>query len=182
MKSLLTAFLFLLLVACNTSKDILYGKCAKRYYACTQLLLKKDGEFEYFNFYDVGGSQIAKGKWLKRKDTIILNTYEQEEDMLSSVTEKTVNSNKVTINLINSFWGNIQVNSSKYQINFDSNTIALDTTPSEIVFNIDNQKGNLIPIVYKVINPMTNSFIVKIKPPTTSVKFKNEMLVQKNKG
>ena len=85
MKNLLIILaLTITLLSCKTQKDTLYGKCWKHYYACTQILLKDNGEFEYFQFYDVGGSTIVKGQWQSVNDTVILNTYEQQHDRLDT--------------------------------------------------------------------------------------------------
>ena len=72
----------------------MYGKCRKHYYACTQILLKNNGEFEYFQFYDVGGSNIVKGQWQSISDTVVLNTYEQQIDRLDTVIESTIQNQK----------------------------------------------------------------------------------------
>ena len=78
--------------SCSTNKSVvgLYGKCAKRYFACTQIELKSDKTFEYFIFYDVGGGNIIKGNWNKlSKDTYVLNTLSQPQIQETTYKAKT---------------------------------------------------------------------------------------------
>ena len=59
----------------------MYGKCGKKYFACTQIELKSDKTFEYFIFMDVGGGTIVKGNWEQiSSDSIKLNTFDQPKN------------------------------------------------------------------------------------------------------
>lgn len=73
-------FLFLIMFSCNSlgKKTILYGKCNKTYFACTQIELKEDKTFEFYIFMDVGGESVLKGNWeFENGDTLKLNTFKQ---------------------------------------------------------------------------------------------------------
>ncbi len=81
----------LLSTSCDTTKSIdgLYGKCKKRYYACSQIELKANNTFEYYIFFDVGGGNIIEGTWKRiSNDTILLNTYKQPYSLKTSYTGK----------------------------------------------------------------------------------------------
>jgi len=72
--------ILLIFGSCSTNKSVigLYGKCEKKYLACTQIELKSDKTFEYFIFMDVGGGTVVKGNWEQiSNDSIKLNTFEQ---------------------------------------------------------------------------------------------------------
>lgn len=79
MKPLSPLLLILLITSCTAvgHKNLLYGKCAEGYLACTQFELKSDNTF-YYIFMDVGGGQVIKGTWNDYNgDTIQLNTVQQ---------------------------------------------------------------------------------------------------------
>ncbi|KAB2877534.1 hypothetical protein F9K33_16235 [bacterium] len=71
----------------NSAVPGLYGECEDGYYACTQLLLKPDGHFEYYIFYDVGGGSVLQGTWKISSDTIILNSFAKPKQTKSFVIE-----------------------------------------------------------------------------------------------
>jgi hypothetical protein len=80
MKLLQSILIILLFSSCSTigKKNILYGKCGKGYFACTQFELKDDKTFEYYIFMDVGGGNVIKGNWdYLNGDTLKLNTFIQ---------------------------------------------------------------------------------------------------------
>lgn len=80
MKFITLTFLFIILASCSSKKSVigLYGKCEKKYLACTQIELKADNTFEYYIFMDVGGKSILKGKWIKTAhNSIFLSTFNQ---------------------------------------------------------------------------------------------------------
>ena len=92
-----------ILISCNTNKiPGLYGRCAKHYMSCSQVDIKKNYEFEYFTFWDIGGTIIRKGKWENHKDTLVLNTFYQHKDRIIEIVEKqNINSEFTTIELFN---------------------------------------------------------------------------------
>lgn len=104
------------ILSCRSKKDVLYGKCQKNYYACTQVLLKKNGEFEYFQFYDVGGSTVVKGQWQSRDDTVILNSYEQQEHRIDTVIESTTWNRNSRIEFAGDFHGYVGVGAAKIHL------------------------------------------------------------------
>ena len=80
MKYIKLILILLIFGSCSTNKSVigLYGKCEKKYLACTQIELKSDKTFEYFIFMDVGGGTVVKGNWEQiSNDSIKLNTFEQ---------------------------------------------------------------------------------------------------------
>ena len=80
MKLIQSIIIIIIFSSCSSigKKDILYGKCEKRYFACNQFELKKDKTFEYYIFMDVGGGNVIKGEWeYINGDTLKLNTFEQ---------------------------------------------------------------------------------------------------------
>lgn len=100
-------FLICIFISCaSTSSPVgLYGKCGKRYYACSQILLKSDNTFEYFVFMDVGGKNTIKGNWVQiAKDSIKLNTFVQPKTPQTSI-KGSINpsrNNSIKIKLIDS--------------------------------------------------------------------------------
>jgi hypothetical protein len=72
-------FLTLIFSSCSSNKLIgLYGKCGNHYFSCYQIELKNDHTFEEYNFMDVGGGVVKKGKWNQiHRDTILINSFEQ---------------------------------------------------------------------------------------------------------
>ena len=79
MKKILFVIL-VVLTSCSVQKEFhgLYGHCKNHYWTCFQLLLNEDGTFEYFEFYDVGGGNLRKGKWKKvDENSLTLNSEEQ---------------------------------------------------------------------------------------------------------
>ena len=83
MKYIQLILILLFFSSCSTNKSIigLYGKCGKKYFACTQIELKSDKTFEYFIFMDVGGGTIVKGNWEQiSSDSIKLNTFDQPKN------------------------------------------------------------------------------------------------------
>ncbi len=170
MKALLIiSALTLTLVSCKIQKDTLYGKCGKHYYACTQILLKDNGEFEYFQFYDVGGSTIVKGQWQSVNDTVVLNTYEQQNDRLDTVIESTIQNQKSRIEFTGGFWGYVRVDSTKYNLPGGQNTLEVDKPLKNITFYFYDDQGNVIPIRYNVQSPSTNQLLVRVRWLTTSL-------------
>ncbi|EAQ50877.1 MULTISPECIES: hypothetical protein [Leeuwenhoekiella] len=55
------------LSSCSTNKSVvgLYGKCEKSYTACSQIELKDDNTFEYYNSNELGKEKITTGTWTK---------------------------------------------------------------------------------------------------------------------
>ena len=87
------------LSSCSAKKSIvgLYGKCENGYLACTQIELKSDKTFEYFNFMDVGGGTVVKGNWEQiSNDSIKLNTFEQPKNPSTTFKGK-INLNRTNI-------------------------------------------------------------------------------------
>ena len=170
MKTLLIiSVLTITLLSCKSQKDTLYGKCRKHYYACTQILLKNNGEFEYFQFYDVGGSNIVKGQWQSISDTVVLNTYEQQIDRLDTVIESTIQNQKNQIEFIGGFWGFVIVDSTKYNLVSGQNTLAVDNPFKNITFYFYDNQGNAKPVQYKTQSPSTNYLTVKLRNLTTNL-------------
>ena len=170
MKNLLIILaLTITLLSCKTQKDTLYGKCGKHYYACTQILLKDNGEFEYFQFYDVGGSTIVKGQWQSVNDTVILNTYEQQHDRLDTVIESTIQNQKFRIEFTGGFWGYVSVDSTKYNLASGQNTLEIDKPLKNITFYFYDEQGNPIPVQYNMQSSSTNHLQVKVRRLTTNL-------------
>lgn len=180
MKTLLFILAFtLILLSCKIKKEILYGKCQKNYYACSQILLKPNREFEYFIFYDVGGATILKGQWQTQKDTVILNTYEQEANRLDSVIELTTGDRKSTISFEGNFWGYITVDTSKIEFKAKQQSVEFDLPLKNITFHFYNEMGDLIPVHYDIKKSTTNRLLVKVRWVTTGSIIKNLKFVKK---
>jgi hypothetical protein len=160
---ILISTITIILFSCKIQKDALYGKCGKHYFACTQILLKEDGEFEYFQFYDVGGATVVKGHWQTQNDTVTLNTYEQEENRLDTVIESRVNNQKNTIKFEGGFWGYVDIDSTKFNLNVGQQTIELDRPLKNIVFFFFDNHGSYVPLKYNIKDPFTNHLQVKVR-------------------
>ena len=161
------------LLSCRTQKDTLYGKCGKNYYACKQILLKNNGEFEYFQFYDVGGSTVVKGQWQSINDTVVLNTYEQQNYRLDTVIELTTQNQKSRIEFTGSFWGYVSVDSTKYNLTGGQNTLDIDKPLKNITFYFYDDQGNAVPVHYNMQNSSTNYLQIKVRNLTTNLILSN---------
>jgi len=78
MKKVIILFAIIVFISCapKVQDSQLYGKCKIPMYGCTQLLLNKNNTFEFYVFTDVGGENLAKGKWrVHNADTLVLNSY-----------------------------------------------------------------------------------------------------------
>jgi hypothetical protein len=171
-----------ILSSCRAQKDTLYGKCPPHYFACIQILLKADGEFEYFRFYDVGGQVIVKGQWQTRRDTVILNTYEQQESRLDTVIESTVDNKKNTIRFEGGFFGYLQVDSSRFDANRIPQELEFDAPLKNITFCFYDDEGRPIPVHYTVKNPSANHLLVKVRHLTSNLVIKDEKFIKTRKG
>lgn len=170
MKTLLIiSTLTITLISCKIQKDALYGKCGKHYFACTQILLKGNGEFEYFQFYDVGGSTIVKGQWQSVNDTVILNTYEQQQHRLDTVIETTIQNQKSRIEFTGGFWGYVTVDSIKYDLASGQNSLEIDKPLKNITFYFYDYQGMPIPVQYNMQSSSTNHLQVKVRSLTTNL-------------
>lgn len=179
MKTLLIiSALTITLLSCKTQKDTLYGKCGKHYYACAQILLKGNGQFEYFQFYDVGGSTIVKGQWKSINDTVVLNTYEQQHDRLDTVIETTIQNQKSRIEFTGGFWGYVTVDSIKYNLASGQNTLEVDQPLRNIIFYFYDDRGNPIAVPYKIQNSASNHLQVKLRRLTTDLIITNLKFVR----
>ncbi len=171
------------IASCTVNRiPTLYGKCGKGYYACTQIYLKENQEFEFFQFYDVGGGQIVKGKWEEKDDTITLNTFEQQKDRIIEVIESSDNSDKFKFEILNddafisynsipdsvktSFNGYAQIQRFKGLVSFE---IILFSDPK------------LIPILYKIKDTAANYFIIKTKQLKSNLFLENDKYMRKGK-
>lgn len=157
------------LLSCTSRKDMLYGKCPKQYYACTQILLKNNGEFEYFEFYDIGGSTIVRGRWQSSKDTVVLNTYEQQQDRLDTVIESSIQSQKSRIEFTGGFWGSVGIDSAKYDVTNGQNILDIGKPFKSITFYFYDDEGNTIPVPYNLKSPSTNHLSVKVRRLATNL-------------
>lgn len=181
---LINKFLFLVILlgflnSCQTSKQTLYGKCGKHYFVCTQLLIKPNNEFEYFQFYDVGGVQVVKGSWKENDDTLILNTWEQQKDRLSHVSEirnDTLNGN--IIEFENADFGFVEINGIK--IKHTGKKIYFEEKAKEIKFLFYGER-DLFEIIYKVRDSNSNYFLVKTKELESSIFFTDEKFLLKGR-
>lgn len=163
------------ILSCNSQKDILYGKCAKHYYACTQILLKSAGEFEYFEFMDVVGANIIRGCWYKNNDTLVLNTYEQKEDRLAIVTELKVDTLQNNfIKFENVFYGFVQVDTSRQKLLPELKTLSFTGHPQTLTFHFYETNGDTSPVTYTVKQSTANFFSVKTRQLTSPLIFKNQ--------
>lgn len=173
----------LFISACSVYKTpLLYGKCGKAYYVCTQVLLKPNNEFEYFQFYDVGGGMVVKGTWSENKDTITLNTYEQQKDRISEVIETTGNSDSLEFRLLH----------DGAYIFFDSTSFSiLPDYPKMLKFQknerltgfylvfFSDPKWN--PIYYAVKDSAARNFLINARILKSPLFIKNEKYVRKGK-
>ncbi|PYE78496.1 hypothetical protein DFQ11_1295 [Winogradskyella epiphytica] len=78
---LLFVFICIIAISCSVKKEVsrLYGK------DYTQILLKMDKTFEYRTYLGVGGEIKRIGTWSQHKgDTILLNTYNQPKNKITS--------------------------------------------------------------------------------------------------
>lgn len=189
MKNFKLILILLLFNACSTNKTIvgLYGKCEKGYFACTQIELKSDKTFDYFNFMDVGGGNVIKGTWyLLTKDTIVLNSFKQPKNPTTTFTSKTNPELKEKIRIkIMDKDGPVEMVS--VQIN---DTKLLSTTNSDGIVEFDCKL--LKKIEYKILsnheiiniyNPNYNEIEILIKDLEYGVMdfFRNYKLLVKNK-
>ena len=175
--------LSLIFICSCSNKTItgLYGDCSKHCFVYTKILLKENNEFEYFQFYDVGGETTVKGKWNKINDTIILNTYEQQEDRISDIIESTDLSDSIRFEILNDR-GDIFLDSP----NSDTLNLGYRQIGATKRFNIKRFKiiiysdPKLRPIEYKVLNINTNHFAIKTRDLKTSLFLKNKKYIVKS--
>jgi hypothetical protein len=102
MKTLPLVMILLSFSACSIvgKKTLVYGKCSKGYFACTQFELKKDNTFEYYIFMDVGGGNVIKGRWdVFNGDTLIMNTFTQPVNRKTYAVGKVVDTLSGTIKI-----------------------------------------------------------------------------------
>lgn len=183
MKSLLfISIIAAILSSCRVQKDTLYGKCPPHYFACTQILLKANGGFEYFEFFDMGGAVIVKGQWQTRRDTVILNTYEQQESRLDTVIESTVDNKKNTIKFEGGFVGYLQVDSSRFGANITPQVFEFDAPLKNITFYFYDYEGNLIPVRYTIKDPSANHLLVKVRHLTSNLIIKDKKFILTRRG
>jgi hypothetical protein len=178
MKTLLFILFFASLSSCRNSRDFLYGKCKKGFYACTQILLKENGEFEYFQFYDVGGSQLVTGRWQSLSDTVVLNTYEQQESRLDTVIESKAANGKIRMEFEGPFWGHVSVDSMRYNLSNGQKILEFNEPIKAVTFNFYDDQGNTIPVYYRIKNSSTNYILVKVRRLTTDFILKDRKYIR----
>jgi hypothetical protein len=186
-KSVILAFILLTLQV-GKSIDIsgLYGKCENGYLVCEQLLLKEDNTFKYALFYDVGGWRVWEGKFFLKKDTIVLNTYDQPDYKLNSILETKIQDSvnkiiqvynidvpatnaEIDINdgellLKLDFGGYIKIpNSVKLKKIKIHNTNWTDCSLEDSVFIVKNENSNYIEIHTKPFNNYLSEYFVDTK-------------------
>lgn len=190
MKHTKLIILLTFLSSCSTNKSVvgLYGKCGKSYFACTQIELKADNTFEYFIFMDVGGGNIIKGTWNNiSNDTIVLNTYNQPENLKTTykgIINAELNGKvRIKISDKNGVLGfvNVQINDKELGIATNVNGIAEFETKSlknvhynflgqEETIEIDNSNYNDIEILTKDLIIATPEFLTDYKIVVTGNK------------
>ena len=159
----------MILSSCSTKKSVigLYGKCEKKYLACTQIELKSDNTFEYYVFMDVGGSSIIKGNWIKTAhNTIFLSTFNQPN------VGKTTYSGKINPKLKNK----IKITVSDFEKTIESAGIILNNSREGKVTDYNGiaefQSQNIHSITYaylgleetiEIDNPNYNEIKITIK-------------------
>jgi len=57
-------------------------------FATEYIILRKDSTFKYLKSFDVGGTTIIEGHWKRKKDTLIINSFEKPPFTPSSIIEK----------------------------------------------------------------------------------------------
>jgi hypothetical protein len=167
------------LFSCNSQKGLLYGRCHKHYLACGQILLKPNKEFEYFMFFDAGGATILKGDWQAKKDTVILNTYEQEQNRIDTIIESATDNPKSEIMFEGGFVGYITIDKAKIYFGSNEQTVTVDSPLKDITFHFINELAKDIPVHYNLKNPGTNQLLVKVRWVRSSSVLNNQVLVRK---
>ncbi|MEO7922715.1 MAG: hypothetical protein ABIR30_03495 [Chitinophagaceae bacterium] len=168
--------------SCKTQQNTLYGECGKAYFACNQILLKTNGEFEYFYFYDAGGAATLKGKWQNRKDTIILNTYLQLENMLDTVIETKRAGQIIVIKIEGGYPLNALIDSVKYKIDLKKPIIEVYKPFRNIIFHILDEKGDPTTISYNIKDQSANYFLVKLRSLNPMHILKDDKYLKTRKG
>lgn len=184
----LILFFILLAWKADKTKDIsgLYGECEKGYLVCEQLLLKENSTFKYALFYDVGGWRIWSGKWILKRDTLILNTFDQPSYKLNAILEsviqdtsfKTIQVYNIDIPATNA---DIDINDGELLLRLDfggqikipenvklkkikiHNTNWSDCILEDSVFTIKNGNSNFIEIHTKPFNNYLSEYFVETK-------------------
>ncbi|MBE9577071.1 hypothetical protein [Flavobacterium proteolyticum] len=186
MKKLIIFIIIILNNSCTSVKDFsgLYGKCEKRYLACTQLLLNKNQTFEYFVFYDVGGGHIKKGNWEKLNDSVIkLNTYDQPKNPKTYYNGKILkeNSDKIHIKIrdidfpFEGMYVSINGNNGKET---DENGIVIfeKTQPRFVTYSFLGIKDSII-----IDNPKFNDIEIVIRDFDSPYLTDEKIIIKKNK-
>jgi len=190
-RCVLSILISALFFSCAGNKLIgLYGKCPKHYYACSQYLLKKNNEFEYFNFADVGGATVVKGTWERHLDTIVLNSYVQPSDRIIEVIESRIDtSSSLTFEFYNeSIKGKdaafVRLNSdtSKAYLVTSYDFLRLPESKLTKLFISPFFDAQAFPVPYIVKDPGSNHFLVRTKNLDQSTFITDEKFLVENKG
>ena len=190
MRTLVTTLTLLFIFSSNSERNRtiagLYGECKNGYLACDQLLLNKDSTFKYGLFYDVGGWKIWSGRWKVRKDTLILNSYNQPNFKLNSVIEsQNLERDFITIQIFNidqpAINASIEINDGQIIKNLDlfgvaeiheriklrkikiHNTNWSDCVLKDSVFLIKNENTNNIEIHTQPLNSYLSEYFVDLR-------------------
>lgn len=184
----LVLFIILLAWKADKSRDIsgLYGECEKGFLVCEQLLLKQDSTFKYALFYDVGGWRIWNGKWIIKRDTLILNTYDQPNYKLNTISESIIQDTtyktiQVYNNDIPATNADIDINDGELLLKLDffgqikipknikprkikiHNSNWSDCILEDSVFLVKNENSNYYEIHTKPLNNYLSEYFVETK-------------------
>jgi len=158
LKFISSLLLLIILSSCSTNNNIigLYGKCEKRYFACTQIQINTDNTFECFNFMDVGGGHVQKGKWERISNDIIkLHTFDEPEKTNTYHIEKK-DSTRLKGIKISVKYLDLPISDMHIFIN-DENEGKFTDINGEVVF----QSDNISSIKYQYQNEINEPIIIE---------------------
>ena len=103
MKLLLkSSLLILILSSCVGNKEIvaLYGKCKKQDLNCSQIELKQNKTFEYYNSNESGSEKITKGTWEKISESTLILTINDQIENQEKINIDSIKISKIVVSQI----------------------------------------------------------------------------------
>ena len=93
-----------------------------------------------------------------------------------------VNNQKNTIKFEGGFWGYVDIDSTKFNLNVGQQTIELDRPLKNIVFFFFDNHGSYVPLKYNIKDPFTNHLQVKVRGLKTNLVLKNQKFIKTKNG
>ncbi|MBI5372946.1 MAG: hypothetical protein HZA79_13070 [Sphingobacteriales bacterium] len=175
--------LFIILYSCNSSKIVgVYADCTNHCHAVNKIQLSGNNTFVYSQFYDVGGNSEVQGKWVLNKDTLTLNSFEQQKDRIDKIEEKTIDSDSMYFEFKNDC-GSVLINgASIYPNKLIVSKFSISRTSIKMVEFQFCSDPMLISIRYNILNPKANYFIIYTKNLKSGIFLENQnYLIRRNK-